>query len=110
MLISAPLELHEHEADVLDHNIIVHTCLLTMDYMQGRLFAAIKRREGDFAKQILLEDPEMTYQLANAKRTGDFEHEVTTPLIEACKYGRWYHCYYKLLKLNKGNVHTFSTF
>ena len=54
-----------------------------MDDIQELLFSAMKKREIEEAKQILTDHPE----LINVGRTDDFKQEVTTPLIEACKYG-----------------------
>ena len=55
-----------------------------MGDIQELLFSALKKRKIEEAKQILTDHPE----LMNMRRTDDFEQEVTTPLIEACKYGR----------------------
>ena len=54
-----------------------------MDDHQNLLFSALKQGNSDEANHILLEHPELT----NVKWTDDFEQEVTTPLIEACKSG-----------------------
>ena len=55
-----------------------------LEDMQDLLFAALKKRNREEAKRILIEHPELT----NMKRTDEFEQEVTTPLIDACRYGK----------------------
>ena len=57
-----------------------------MEDIQGLLFDALRERDGDEAKRILINHPELT----NVKRIDDFEQEVTTPLLEACRYGGWF--------------------
>ena len=56
-----------------------------MEDIQELLFAALKKMDSDEAIRILRDHPE----LINMKRKDDLEEEVTTPLIEACKYGRF---------------------
>ena len=51
--------------------------------IQDQLFLLLKQRESEEANQILLKHPELT----NMRRTDNYEHEVSTPLIEACRYG-----------------------
>ena len=53
--------------------------------IQDELFLLLKQRESDKAKKILMKHPELT----NMRRTDDYEHEVSTPLIEACRYGEF---------------------
>ena len=67
-----------------------------MEDHQELLFAALKKLNSDGAEQILLEHPELT----NMKWTDDFEQEVTTPLIVACRYGKQFCCCYHLLSYN----------
>ena len=54
-----------------------------MTDMQELLFAALKGMKSEEAKRILIDHPELT----NIKRIDNIEQEVTTPLIEACRYG-----------------------
>ena len=54
-----------------------------MEGIQDKLFQAIKSRQAEEAKRILVEYPELT----NLKRTTECDGEVSTPLIEACRYG-----------------------
>ena len=81
---SAATRLQERGASVLVNNFIIIHAVCKMEDIQELLYAALKNMNSDEAKQILLEHPELT----NTTLTGDFKHEVTTPLIEACKYGR----------------------
>ena len=53
--------------------------------LQESLFAALEKMDSVEAIRILRRHPKLT----NMRRTDDFEQEVTTPLIEACKSGRW---------------------
>ena len=57
-----------------------------LQHNQDRLFCAIEEDETKEVKKILSKHP----TLSNFKRiTGfDFEQEVSTPLIRACKEGR----------------------
>ena len=54
-----------------------------MEGIQDKLFQAIESRQAQEAKHILTEYPELT----NLKRTTECDGEVSTPLIEACRYG-----------------------
>ena len=53
--------------------------------VQELLFAALKQMKSEEAKQILFDHPELT----NVKRIDNIEQEVTTPLIEACRFGKY---------------------
>ena len=55
----------------------------SMENLQDQLFLLLNERKSDEANQILLKHPELT----NKRRTDNYEHEVSTPLIEACRYG-----------------------
>ena len=54
-----------------------------MEGIQDKLFQAIQSRQAQEAKRILREYPDLT----NLKRTTECDGEVSTPLIEACRYG-----------------------
>ena len=54
-----------------------------MDGIQDKLFDAIKNCQTQEVKHILTEYPELT----NLKGTIECKGEVSTPLIEACRYG-----------------------
>ena len=55
-----------------------------MEDIQELLFAALKKMKSEEATQILIDHPELT----NVKRIDNAEQEVTTPLIEACRYSK----------------------
>ena len=57
-----------------------------MEDIQELLFAALKKMNSEEAKQILIDHPELT----NVKRIDNAEQEVTTPLIEACRYSKYF--------------------
>ena len=57
-----------------------------MEDIEEQLFAALKRMKRDEAKEILINHPELT----NVKRIDNIEQEVTTPLIEACRFGKYW--------------------
>ena len=57
----------------------------SMENLQDQLFLLLKERKSDEASHILLKHPE----LINLRRTDDYEHEESTPLIEACRYGEF---------------------
>ena len=56
-----------------------------MEETQELLFAAIRSMNSEETKKILTDHPELT----NVKRVDNVEQEVTTPLIEASKYGKY---------------------
>ena len=57
-----------------------------MEDIEELLFAALKKRRGDEARNILINHQELT----NVKRIDTVEQEVTTPLIEACRFGKYW--------------------
>ena len=75
----------EHGTDAVVTNSVIPE-YLQMEDIQGLLFDALRERDGNEAKRILINHPELT----NVKRIDDFEQEVTTPLLEACRYGGWF--------------------
>ena len=53
---------------------------------KGLLADALKRRDGTKAIHILSNHPELT----NISLINEHEQETSTPLIEACRRGRWH--------------------
>ena len=71
-------------ADILADNSIIRSYYKMEDSLE-LLFTALKMMDSVEAIRILRNHPEFI----NMRRIDDCELEVTTPLIMACKHGRW---------------------